>query len=58
MGLKSVSAFEDVIGDIGPQNGSPEPRELSSPWATINLLLLTANQDEGEGEGGHTGWVS
>ena len=38
MGLESVSASKDVIGD------------LPSPWPTIEEAI----QDEGEGEGGYT----
>ena len=43
MGLESVLASEDVIGD------------LPSPWATI--IVLMAIQGTGEGEGGYTSRV-
>jgi len=44
MGLESVSASEDVIGD------------LPSPWATNSLLWLVANQDKGDEKvGGQVG---
>ena len=45
IGLGSVSASEDVIGD------------LPSPWATIKFIILVAIQGEGEGEGGYTSQV-
>ena len=45
MGLESISAFEDVIGD------------LPSPWATINKKKMEAIENEGVGRSGHTSRV-
>ena len=45
MDLKSVSASEDVIGD------------LPSPGVTINSLKLVADQDEGDKWSWYTGRV-